>query len=200
MSSNSPQVVGEQVGLIWKRLGSNRLLLIGLCAVVALLALQLLWPGKHVATPLESSTLVNNQASSLDEKLEQMLEYRQHLEQQLAELLAGIQGVGEVQVMLSFSNGTEAVPAMNVQTSQKTTEERDSGGGTRVTKEDTKSNSLVINNNHELMLLQEKLPAINGVAIVAQGAEEAAIRLELTRVVQTICNVPAHLVQVMPGK
>lgn len=200
MSSNSPQVIGEQVGVIWRRLGSNRLLLIGLCGVVALLALQFLWPGKQVVTPLVPSTLVDAQPRSLDENLDQMLVYRQELEQQIAGLLAGIQGVGEVQVMLSLGSGPEVVPAMNVQTSQKTTEEKDSGGGARVTKEESKSSNLVTSGSNQLMLLQEKLPPINGVVVVAQGAEKADIRLELTRAVQTICNVPPHLVQVMPGK
>lgn len=199
MSSQSPQAIGEQIGAIWQRLGSNRLLLVGLVGVVALLALQLMWPGKQVATPLLPSTLVGDQSGSLEATLEQMLAYRLELERQLAELLAEIQGVGKVRVMLSLGSGPEAVPAMNVQTSQKTTEEKDSGGGIRLTREESQSSNLVTSNN-QLLLLHEKLPPIKGVVIVAQGAERADVRLELTRAVQTICNVPAHLVQVMPGK
>lgn len=199
MSNQPQQAIGEQIGAIWQRLGSNRILLFGLVGVVALLALQLLWPGQQAGTPLLPSTLVDSQPQSMETTLEQIMAYRQELEQQLGELLMEIQGVGKVRVMLCLGSGPESVPAINMQSSQKTTEEKDSSGGTRLTKEETQSSNLVTSSN-QLLLLQEKLPPIIGVVIVAQGAEKADIRLELTRAVQIICDVPAHSVQVLPGK
>jgi stage III sporulation protein AG len=199
MSHRSEQAIGEHFGVIWQRLGSNRLLLFGLIGVVALLALQLIWPAEKTNTPLSPSTLVEAQPSAAKTALGQIAEYRQELEQQLCQLLTEIKGVGEVNVMLALESGPEAVPAMNSQTSQKTTEEKDSSGGTRLTKEESQSNSLATSNS-QLLLLQEKLPRVSGVVVVAQGAEHASIRLELARAVQTICNVPTHLVQVLPGK
>lgn len=199
MSHRSEQVMGEHFGAIWQRLGNNRLLLFGLIGVVALLALQLIWPGEKTSTPLSPSTLVEAQPSSATTSLDKISQYRQELEQQLCQLLTEIKGVGKVNVMLALKSGPEAVPAMNLQTSQKTTEEKDSNGGTRLTKEESQSNNLATSNS-ELLLLQEKLPSVLGVVVVAQGAESASIRLELVRAVQTICNVPPHLVQVLPGK
>lgn len=199
MSNQPQQAIGEQIGAIWQRLGSNRILLFGLVGVVALLALQLLWPGQQAGSPLLPPTLVDSKPQSIETTLEQIMAYRQELEQQLGELLMEIQGVGKVRVMLALGSGSEAVPAINMQSSQKTTEEKDSSGGTRLTKEESQSSNLVTSNS-QLLLLQEKLPPITGVVIVAQGAEKADIRLELTRAVQTICNVPAYSVQVLPGK
>lgn len=199
MPRESQQAVDTQVGLILKKFGKNRFLMLGICGVIALLAMQLIWPSKPITAPLLPSTGADVEPARGDATLAQIITYRQELEKQIAELLMAMQGVGEVQVMVSLDSGPEAVPAMNVQTSQKTTEEQDSGGGTRVTKEDSTVNSLLTGNN-QLMVLQEKLPTIGGVVIVAQGASKAEIRLELARAVQTICNVPIHLVQVVPGK
>lgn len=199
MTNQSQSAVGEHFNQIWQRLGANRLLLFGLLGVVALLALQLLWPGQQTVTPLEPATLVDARAQTGATSLEQITAYRQELEQQIAELLASMQGVGKAQVMLALVSGAEAVPAMNLQTSQKTTEEQDSNGGTRITKEESQTHSLVTGDSR-LLLLQEKLPPVAGVVIVAQGAEHASIRLEVMRAVQTICNLPAHAVQVLPGK
>ncbi len=188
------------MGAIWQKLGSNRLLILGLIGVVALLALQLLWPGQEASAPILPSTLVDtNQPNSQENSLQQIADYRQGLEQQLAELLSQIQGVGNVQVMIALESGLEIVPAVSMQTSQRTTEEKDSQGGTRLTTEESQSSNLVTNNN-QLLSLQEKLPPIKGVVIVAQGADKAAVRLELMRAVQTICNVPAYAVEVLPGK
>ncbi|NLY54776.1 MAG: hypothetical protein GX060_09215 [Firmicutes bacterium] len=201
MLNNSQRVLdGQSMTTIWGRLGNNRFLLVGLIGVVALLAIQLLWPGQPATMPIPNATPVGGQVQSGDAILEQITAYRQSLEEQLAELLSGIQGVGEVRVMLSLASGPEIVPAMSVQTSQRTTEEKDSNGGTRVIQEDSKSSNLLTNSSNQMMRIQEKLPPINGVVIVAQGADRADVRLELTRAVQTICNVPAHLVQVLPGK
>lgn len=198
-NQSSQQAIGEHMVAIWQRLGNNRLLLLGLVGVVALLALQLLWPGKEAA-PLLPSTLVDtNRTQTQENTLEQISAYRLQLEQQLAELLAEIKGVGKVRVMLSLESGPEAVPAVSMQTSQRTTEEKDSSGGTRLTAEESQSSNLVTSNN-QLLLLQEKLPPIKGVVIVAQGAHNSTIRLELLRAVQTICNVPAYSVEVLPGK
>lgn len=199
-NQSSQQAIGEHMVAIWQRLGNNRLLLLGLVGVVALLALQLLWPGKEAAAPLLPSTLVDtNRTQTQENTLEQISAYRLQLEQQLAELLAEIKGVGKVRVMLSLESGPEAVPAVSMQTSQRTTEEKDSSGGTRLTAEESQSSNLVTSNN-QLLLLQEKLPPIKGVVIVAQGAHNSTIRLELLRAVQTICNVPAYSVEVLPGK
>ncbi len=188
------------MGVIWQRLSNNRILMLGLLGVVALLALQLLWPGKEAAAPLLPSTLVDsNKTQTQGSSLQQVSAYRQQLEQQLAELLAEIKGVGKVRVMLSLDSGPEIVPAVSMQSSQRTTEERDGNGGTRLTTEENQSSNLVTSNN-QLLLLQEKLPPIRGVVIVAQGADNSAIRLELLRAVQAICNVPAHAVEILPGK
>lgn len=184
---------------VWERLGKNRLLLVGLVGVMALLALQLLWPTQGLGQPLPDATPVSqNQPTGSD--LQTISDYRLALEQQLSKTLSAIAGVGDVSVMLSLAGTSEAVPAMNTQTSQKTTEEKDSSGGTRVTKEESYQSNLVTAADDTLVKLQENLPPVTGVLIVAQGAEDAQTRLSLTRVVQTVLDIAAHRIEVIPGK
>lgn len=193
---NSQQAV---LSGVWERLGKNRLLLVGLIGVTALLALQLLWPSQSLGQPLPNATQVSQTQPSTG-TLQTINDYRLALEQQLAKTLAAIDGVGEVSVMLSLSGTSEAVPAMNTQTSQKTTEEKDSSGGTRVTKEESYQTNLLTDANNDLVKLQENLPPVTGVLIVAQGANDAAVRLALTRVVQTVLDIAAYRIEVIPGK
>lgn len=89
---------------------------------------------------------------------------------------------------------------MNVQTTQKTTEEKDSSGGTRVTREESQSSSLLTGANNQLVALQENLPPVTGVIVVAQGADDAGVRLTLNRVVQTLLSIAAHRIEVIAGK
>ncbi len=193
---NSQQAV---LSGVWERLGKNRLLLIGLIGVTALLALQLLWPGQSLEQPLPNATPVNQNPPTTG-ALQTINDYRLALEQQLARTLAAIDGVGEVSVMLSLSGTSEAIPAMNTQTSQKTTEEKDSSGGTRITKEESHQTNLLTDSGNDLVTLQENLPPVTGVLIVAQGADDAAVRLSLTRVVQTVLDIAAHRIEVISGK
>ena len=195
---NLQSALQQPLSGVWVRLGKNRLLLIGLIGIVALLVMQLLWPGQNLSKPVPNAVPVAEPTVS-DAQLQGIDDYRMALEKQLAETLASIQGVGKVSVMLSLAAGSEAVPAMNIQTSKKTTEEKDSGGGTRVIREDTSSSNLVTS-NEQLMKLKENLPPVSGVVIVAQGAANADVRLALTRVVQTVLNIAAYRIEVIPGK
>jgi stage III sporulation protein AG len=184
---------------VWERLGKNRLLLIGLVGIVALLAMQLLWPDQHVNNPIPNAVPVEKPAA-LQGELQEINQYRTALEDQLAKTLSSIQGVGKVSVMLSLASGPEAIPAMNIQTSQKTTEKKDANGGTRVIQEDSRTSSLVTAGDDRLVTLQENLPPVSGVVIVAQGAASADVRLALTRAVETVLNIAAYRIQVIPGK
>lgn len=200
MSKSSwPAALQQPLSSVWDRLGKNRLILIGLIGIVALLAMQLLWPSQNLNNPSPSAVPVDK-TTALSGELQEITQYRLALEQQLAETLASIVGVGKVSVMISLASGSEAVPAMNVQTSQKTTEEKDAGGGTRVIKEDSSTSSLLTSGSDQLVKLRDDLPPVSGVVIVAQGAEQATTRLELTRVVETVLDIAAYRIQVIPGK
>ena len=62
MLNNSQRVLdGQSMTTIWGRLGNNRFLLVGLIGVVALLAIQLLWPGQPTTMPIPKATPVGGQ-------------------------------------------------------------------------------------------------------------------------------------------
>ncbi len=197
MSKNSSQQA--VLAGVWERLGKNRMLLVALVGVVALLALQLLWPTHGLSQPLPDAISVSQNLPQGGE-IGAINDYRLALERQLEKTLAAISGVGEVSVMLTLAGSPEAVPAMNVQTTQKTTEEKDSSGGTRVTREESQSSSLLTGANNQLVALQENLPPVTGVIVVAQGADDAGVRLTLNRVVQTLLSIAAHRIEVIAGK
>ena len=135
MLRDSQDTLGQSVGGIWQRMGNNRLFLLGLLGIVILLAMQILWP-RQVASPVPHATQVqaNEKSQAGASNWEQIMIYRQAMEKQLAEILSEVNGIGKVKVMLSMSSGSEVIPAMNVASFARTTEEKDSNGGTRVIK------------------------------------------------------------------
>lgn len=129
--------------------------------------------------------------------------YEEQLQNQLKKTLENIQGVGKVDVMIYFGSGEEEVPAVNVNDSTNTIEENDNSGGKRNTTEKNNSSTVVITNNgdkNEPLILKTYKPQITGVCIVAEGAGDKYIKLQLTEAVINLFNVPVDKVNVYAMK
>jgi len=196
--SNSQGALEHSWGDLWERLGKNRLLLVGMIGIAVLLAIQLLLP--QVAGQPTPNAVPVNSPSAQSGVLADVMSYKQVLEKQLAATLSEMQGVGKVTVSLSLEAGPEVIPAINLDKTERTTEEKDGNSGTRVTKEQTQSNTMVTNSSTGIIALKEKLPIISGVVVVAQGADAASVQLAIMRATQASLNIPFHKIVVYPGK
>lgn len=127
------------------------------------------------------------------------------LEQRLEEALGEISGVGDVAVTVTLETGPEFEYAVDVSSNEREVREDDNEGGERVTVETTTDNKLVLvqrsnASGEEPVVIKEIQPEIKGVLVVAQGAGDPAVRSGLSRAVQTVLGVPAHVVTVYPMK
>ena len=121
----------------------------------------------------------------------------------LSDTLLQIAGVGKVSVMIYFEGGSESLPAMNINDNNKKTEEKDSQGGVRTTTEINKSQNIVViseGSSNKPFIIRQVNPAVGGVMVVAEGADNAEIRERIHNAVKTVLNIPANKVSVMPMK
>ena len=65
------------------------------------------------------------------------------LEERLEKILSQIEGVGEVSVLITYSQSSTIVPMYNETTSKSVTEETDEGGGTRTIEAEDNEKSVV---------------------------------------------------------
>ncbi len=127
------------------------------------------------------------------------VESKSEMEENLRSILSQINGAGKVDVMITFVSGNESVPAVDVTTSQNTTQEKDKEGGARDIKESNKENSIVYEESQGVkkpFVVKEILPRVKGVVIVAEGAGDAEVRSNLTKAAQALLEVAAHKIQV----
>lgn len=127
------------------------------------------------------------------------VESKSEMEENLRSILSQINGAGKVDVMITFVSGNESVPAVDVTTSQNTTQEKDKEGGARDIKENNKENSIVYEESQGVkkpFVVKEILPKVKGVVIVAEGAGDAEVRSNLTKAAQALLEVAAHKIQV----
>ena len=121
-------------------------------------------------------------------------EYAKQLEEKLTLTIGGLKGVKDVRVLVSVSSGGEVVIANNIE--EKTVENEEGKNVTVI-----KTPIIVTENGtSKPIILMEVLPKINGVLIVATGAEDVNVKLNIFKAVEAIINIPSENIQVFAGK
>lgn len=126
-------------------------------------------------------------------------ETKSETEENLKSILSQIKGAGKVDVMITFVSGNESVPAVDVNTSENSTQEKDKEGGSRDIKDNTREDSIVYEESQGVkkpFVIKEILPKVKGVVIVADGAGDAEVRSNLTKAAEALLEVAAHKIQV----
>lgn len=125
--------------------------------------------------------------------------YEDQQELKLQKKLSTIKGVGRVEVMITYKSSREIVTAMNTTQSETVTEEQDGSGGTRkVSQRDVNSQTVTIGEagNAKPLVIKEMEPEIKGVIVIAEGARDVRVKLDLIRAVQTALGISPQQVEV----
>ena len=144
------------------------------------------------------SLIIYTSASSLfksEDKQSQLTtnEYVKSLEIRLGEVLSDVKGAGKVSVMVTVESGSEIIIATS------TEEKTNTSSGTSNSNQSSTIVEKPIIIGDEPVVLIEKLPKIKGVIVVAQGAGNIQVRLELLKAVQAVLEVDANNVEVFVG-
>lgn len=132
---------------------------------------------------------------------EGMLEdYEEEQEQKLEELLASMEGVGKVEVMLTFASSEELVVEKETPTVRSNTVEKDSAGGNRTISDFEMGDTTVYRNvagDSEPFVVKTLNPRVEGVLVVAQGAANGVVSQNITEAVCALYGVEVHRVKVL---
>jgi stage III sporulation protein AG len=126
--------------------------------------------------------------------------YKAKLEKQLVEILGKVKGVGEVDVAIALENETQVEPAFNVESSERTTDEKDNEGGVRTIIETQSNKQAVVlrkGGEDEPLVLKKMTPQIKGVLIVAEGASSSSVVEKITKATATLLDIPLYKVKVL---
>ena len=132
--------------------------------------------------------------------MEAMDRYTERKEQEVEELLEKVDGIGKVKVMLTLSSSEERVPMQNGQTKEEETKEEDKAGATRDTNryESQRENVLIQKEGEETpYVVRIYAPVVEGVAVVAEGADSAEKKKEIMETLQALFRIEAHKIRVM---
>lgn len=181
--------------------------LIAVCLVLAfiLIAMNVLSPSSKGLSnnKLSSATVQENDDNTVTANEEDEKDYEEKQKTELKNILKKMNGVGDVEVMMSFENGEEKVPAYDKSTQKSTTEETDNQGGKRVNNQNTDGSTIVMttsDGNNEPFILKTYKPKIIGVIILAEGAENSKIKYEIEQAISKLYNLSLDKVNVYSMK
>ncbi|SIQ50876.1 stage III sporulation protein AG [Paenibacillus sp. RU4T] len=127
----------------------------------------------------------------------------QPLENRLKEILEQIVGVGTVKVLVTVDSTEEMVWGVDPNNSQSVTDESDKNGGKRHMTQVTSSGKIVmyeVSGEQKPVVTKIIKPKIRGVLVVANGAENAAVRRIMTEAVEKGMDVPLSAISIVPRK
>ena len=125
------------------------------------------------------------------------LEYSQLLEDKLKSVLSSIKGAGNVNIMITLESGPELKIA--TQTDERTnTTTNASGTTTSITV--VEEPIIITQNGEETPLVRmEILPVVKGVVVVAEGAKDVGVKLQLLEAVQALLSLSSGNIQILTG-
>ena len=186
--------------------GQDRKKLIENTAVVIIIGVIIIIAGSAMLSPKKQSEEPSAQQGESTREVEasQPAYAGDTTETRLKTLLSQIQGVGRVDVMITYSASRENVPAYDIKKGGSSTEEKDSEGGERNVREEEYESALAYEDSpaggKRPVVLKQLEPEVKGVLVVAQGAGSVEVRDRICNAVTVVLDVPLHKVQVIQMK
>lgn len=116
-------------------------------------------------------------------------------EERLAAVLSKIKGAGKVEVYIGYDGNFETVYAFD-KTTNTTTRTDDSGGANLTTTVTEEKTTAVFDENKKPLIEKTVAPKITGVIVVAEGAKDVAVRLNILKAVATALNVNEKIIEI----
>jgi len=193
--------------LSFRKIGTDKLLYC-LLAGVALLILSIPTSPKKQANTLTQtgkSTIsgqgnLSGQEGNTGKTLEITEDtYEGLLEARLEEILSYVEGAGKIKVMVTLKASGEKVILKETPYTKNTVNEQDSGGGLRNTTDLTQSDTVVYieeNGGKVPYMIQETAPEIEGILVIAQGADNETVKNELNTAIAALFDLQSHKIKI----
>ncbi len=121
------------------------------------------------------------------------------LEEKLENILSKIYGVGKVSVLITYNESSQIVAMYNENLTESVTEETDNNGGKRTIQEtDSKKDVVYEENSGTKVPITQKvvMPKIEGAIVIAEGANDAIIKTNITQAVEAVTGLATYKIQV----
>ena len=133
-------------------------------------------------TKSQSTSLTKDDKNELN--FSSSMEYVSYLENKLESVITNVKGVGEANIFITLEKGFEYVYVTEEESST-------TSSGTTV----NKTNVVMLNG--QPVVQEEIYPKIKGIVVVAQGAGNVAIKMNILSLIQTVIDVENSKINIL---
>lgn len=128
----------------------------------------------------------NNKIDNVSSNFSSSGEYIDYLENKLENVITLVKGAGNVEVVVTLEKGFEYVYATEEET-------RTTANGTTI----TTSNIVMVNGKP--VIKEEIYPVVQGIVIVASGANNVSVKMDILSIVQTVIEIENSKINIYAG-
>ena len=122
--------------------------------------------------------------------------YEELLEMRMEEILGNLDGAGNAKVMITTSGSTEKVVAEEVVQNKQGTEETTGSGTKKTSEKEDVERKVVMEKGGTPFIIKENKPQVEGVLVLAEGADDVNIKNAIIQSVSSLLDVPVHKIAV----
>jgi stage III sporulation protein AG len=127
--------------------------------------------------------------------------YIAEMEDKLENVLKKVDGIGDVEVMITLKSSKEQVALKDSPYTQEGLNEVDGEGGSRTDNSIQREESTVLFTNEDgntvPYIYKELEPEVEGVIVIAEGGDDVRIKMDIMEAAEVLFDVPVHKVKVM---
>lgn len=118
------------------------------------------------------------------------------LEKRLENILSKISGVGNVSVLLTYTQTSSRIPIYNINSSISTVEEKDTSGVSKITETENMQKDVITDNDSGVVTEKIIMPIVEGAIVTAEGASDFNVKSNIISAVEAVTGVATHKIQV----
>lgn len=169
--------------------------------VITCIAINHIWGND---TKKQSQNVVDSEkVLAKQEEVKMESENKNDMEEELENILSNINGVGNVKVLLTYSQTSTIVPMYDEDLVESNIEETDTEGGVRKTTETNSKKSIIYKESSgekEPITQSVITPKVEGAIITAQGANNIDVKTNIVQAVEAVTGLATHKIQVFEMK
>ena len=179
----------------------ENLIVLVIILVITIIFINYIWNGDKKEAVLKDTS--QKQLDLKNTKIEKVEVSNDNLEFEIENMLRKLDGVGDVNVLITYEETNRVVPMYNEDTQESVTEETDNQGGVRTINENSSKKEVVYEeNNGTKKVVTGKIitPQIKGAVVMAKGANNINVKTNIIQAVQAATGLATHKIQVFEMK
>lgn len=195
------QKINDQIQTKGNKKTLESLIVLVIILIVTIIFINYIWNGddKNSKKGEINEFAINNTKYNV-EKVEVS---NNSLEFELESIIKKLDGVEDVNVLITYEESNRIVPVYNEDMQESKTQEEDNQGGIRTINESSSKKEVVYEEENGLRkVVTSKIvkPEIKGAVVVAKGANNANVKNNIKQIVQAATGLATHKIQVFEMK